>query len=282
MIALLLRILWRVLVLALVVGLAYATTFILIPYLDRRLPIFPVILIAYALVAYVGLPFVIRLWQLVLKPDHIPRYVTTSDGWAADPVNIAIVSKNERHFRSCMARAGWYEADPPTLKNLLREGYAIIFDKPYPTAPFSSLYLFGRRFDLGFQIPYGKSKSPRRRHHVRFWQLTQTPRSVDEHNHFAYWLQRVKRFFKPKRTIWIGAAIDDSHPAGIRWRNLQITHANRAEHTDERDYIISTLTATGAVKEVCEIKDGEPFRMRSQNLGTSFVVDGFVTVVVLK
>lgn len=276
------RVLWRLLVFALVFALAYGTTFILIPYLDQRLPIFPVILIAYVFLAYVGLPFALRLWQLVLKPDHIPRYVTTADGWAADPVNIAVVAKNERHFRRAMARAGWYEADRATLKNSLREGYAILFDKPYPTAPFSALYLFGRRFDIGFQIPYGKNKSPRRRHHVRFWRLMETPRSVDEHNHFAYWLQRVRRFFRPKRMIWIGAAIDDTHPAGIRWRNLQITHANSSDHANERDFIIDSLDRKGLVKEVVGIHDGEPFTMRSQNVGTSFVVDGYLKVIVLK
>lgn len=276
------RSIWRVFVFVLVLALTYATTFLLVPYLDQRLPIFPVILIAYILFAYIGLPFAVRLWQLVFKPDHIPRYVTTADGWAADPVNIAIVAKSERHLIKAMKAAGWYGVDKMTFRNGLRELYAILASKPYPTAPFSALYLFGRRFDIGFQIPYGRNKSPRQRHHVRFWQLIETPRSIDEHNHFAYWLQRVKRFFSRKRTIWIGAAIDDSHPIGLRWRNLQITHANDPDHTEERDFIIDTLNRAGLVKEIVEIRDGAPFKMRSQNIGTSFVVDGYIKLVVLK
>ena len=272
---------WRVLTLILVILLAIGTSLFFIPYVDRKLPIFPVILIVYVLVAYILIPFIVRFWRLVIKPNHIPRYATTGDGWPADPVNIAIIAKSERHLRRAMARAGWYEADRSTLRNDLHEAYALLFDKPYFTAPFSALYLFGRKFDIGFQIPYGKNKSPRHRHHVRFWRLRDKPGVADD-LHFAYWFERIKHLFGRKRTIWIGAAIDDVHPVGVRWRNLQLTHGNHSEHTLERDLIIQSLVDAGAVKTVTEIKDGEPFKMRSQNIGTSFVVDGYIKVVTLK
>lgn len=252
-----------------------------IPYVDSKLPWFPVILIVYVWVAYIVIPFIFRFWRLVVKPNHIPRYATTGDGWAADPVNIAIIAKSQRHLRRAMARAGWYEADKLTLRTGLRELYAIIFDKPYPSAPFSSLYLFGRNFDIGFEIPYGDNKSPRKRHHVRFWRLYDKPTSADDH-HFTYWFERIKHLFGRRRTIWIGAAIDDTHLIGVRWRDLQLTHGNHPEHTLERDYIIQSLKDAGAVKTIADIKDGEPFKMRSQNLGTSFVVDGYIKVVTLK
>jgi hypothetical protein len=273
---------WRILTLILVVLLALGTTMFFIPYVDRKLPLFPVILIVYLLVAYILIPVVFRFWRVVFKPNHIPRYTTTGDGWPADPVNIAIIAKSERHLRRAMARAGWYEADKRSLRNDLRELYAIIFDKPYPTAPFSSLYLFGRSFDLGFQIAYGKNNSPRRRHHVRFWRLRDKPTAADDTHHFAYWFERIKHLFGRRRTIWIGAAIDDTHPLGISWRNLQLTHGNNSEHTAERDFIIETLKEAGAVKVIADLKDGEPFKMRSQNIGTSFVVDGYIKVVTLK
>lgn len=216
-----------------------------------------------------------------MKPTHIPRYATTGDGWPADPVNIAIIAKSARHLRRAMERAGWREADRLTLRNSLREAYAILFDKPYLTAPFSNLYLFGRKSDLGFQIAYGKNKSPRKRHHVRFWRLHDKPTAADDH-HYLYWFERIKHLFGRKRTIWIGAAIDDKDAVGVQWHNLQLTHGNNPEHTLERDFIIESLKAVGAVKVIADIKDGEPFKMRSQNVGTSFVVDGYIKVVTLK
>ena len=268
-------------VLILVVILASVTTFVLFPYLDRRLPVFPSILIAYAVLAYVLLPLVSRFWQLVFHPDHIPRYVTTGDGWPADPVNIAFVVKDKRHLRRAMKRAGWYEADKSSLKNTIREAYAIVSNTMYLTAPFSKFYLFGRSFDIGFQQPIKGKASPRHRHHMRLWQVTDQP-DVDRHGHFTYWLDRLKHFFDKKQAVWIGAAIEDVSPIGVRWRNLQLTHHNSHLHEKERDYIVSTLKDAGLVKSVHVIKDGESFTMRSQNIGTSFIVDGNIMVVELK
>jgi len=272
---------WRLCTLALVIGLAYVTTFKMIPYLDKKLSIFPAILIIYIVVAYVFLPVVLRFWRLVMKPDHIPRYVSTPDGWPADPINIAIIASSKRHLIRSMKKAGWNTADPATFRNTIRQGLAMLLDKPYPTAPFSTFYLFGRKFDVGFQIPYGKNKSPRRRHHVRFWQLVDKP-AIDTHNHFAYWSARIKQLFGRKRTIWIGAAINDTHPIGVRWRNLKLTHSNGAEHTKDRDLIIETLQRQGLVRSVEDIRDGAPFSMRSQNIGTDFIVDGYIKVVDLR
>lgn len=281
MLGLALRLLWRVMVFALLVFLTYTTFFVAFPYLDRRLPFVVAVLVVYILIAYFVLPTVIRFWRLVIKPDHIPRYVTTPDGWPADPVNIAVVARSKRHFIKAMKKAGWHTADKATLKNSLREAYALLFAKPYPTAPFSTFYLFGRPFDIGFQIPYGKNGSPRHRHHVRFWQLHDLPGQEDNKD-FAYWFERVRHLFAGRQTVWIGAAIDDKDITGIRWRNLQLTHGNAAEHTKERDYIINTLSQHGLVKKVSSVKDGEPFKMRSQNIGTTFIVDGYIKVVELR
>lgn len=265
----------------LVVALAWITSFVLFPFFDRNLPIFPAFLLAYMVLAYGLLPLAARFWHVVFQPNHIPRYVTTADGWSADPVNIAIVARNKQHLIRVMKKAGWYVADKATLKNSLREAWAIISNQTYETAPFSTFYLFGRPFDIGFQKPISGKSIPRYRHHVRFWQLKEVPH-IDTNNHFAYWLERMKQFFGSTREIWIGAAIEDSQPLGLRWRNLQITHHNSHDHTKERDYIIQTLYSVHAVKSTHIVADGEPFKMRSQNIGTSFVVDGNIKVVELR
>lgn len=281
MVRTILRYVWRVLILAVGVVGSWLVVFYTIKYADQQLPLFFVILLLYCLFAYVVIPLIFRLFFLFSKQTHIPRYVTTPDGWPADPVNIAIVAPSEKDFIAAMRAAGWYTADKATLKASLKQAWAVLFDRAYPTAPFSTFYLFGRPFDIGFQIPYGKNKSPRRRHHVRFWQLIDEP-TIDTHNHFEYWLQRLKVFFGRKRLVWIGAAIEDSQPVGLRWRNLQITHHNSSDHMSERDYIIETLRQKKLIKSTQVIKDGEPFKMRSQNIGTSFIVDGYLTVVELR
>jgi hypothetical protein len=267
--------------LLLVISLTYATSFMFIPYLDRRLSVFPVILISYGLIAYVLFPFVVRFWRVVFKPEHIPRYVLTGDGWPSEPVNIAIVARNRRHLIKTMEAAGWYTADPMTFVNGFREFLAIIFDRAYPAAPLSNLYLFGRKHDVGFEIPHDASMSPRRRHHVRFWRLTSTAPVKGDPSHFTYWLDRVRHLLKPKQTIWIGAATNESYPVDLRWHNFQVTHGNDGDPDGERDFIIDSLRDIKVVKSVTSIKDGEPFSMRGQNLGMTFYADGFIKVVAL-
>ena len=66
-------------------------------------------------------------------------------------------------------RAG-SEADRLGLASSWRMVRAFVFNSPYPTAPFSTLYLFGRGQDIGFQKAI--DNSPRKRHHIRFWALS--------------------------------------------------------------------------------------------------------------
>lgn len=279
MIIFVLRSLWRLVVLALGIALAFAVVAIAFPYLDRRLPLFIAILVLYVGLAYFALPALLRTWRLLIRPNHIPLYVTTRDGIPSDPVNIAIVTKSRHQLIRAMKKAGWYTADKATFRSGLREAYAILFDKPYPTAPFSNLFLFNRPFDIGFQIPYGKNDSPRHRHHVRFWQLIEPTKQ--DHGHFRFWLKHFKKFMGLEKTIWIGAAIDDTNALGIRWYNLQITHRNHPLHYHERDFIIDSLRQADLIKEVSEVKAGDPFNMRSQNIGVNFVSDGRLSIVEL-
>ncbi len=279
MVRFVLRSLWRLLILMLGISLAYFSVFVAFPFLNRRLPIFFALLLVYIGVAYFGLPALIRTLRLFIRPNHIPLYATTRDGLPSDPVNIAVAARSKRQFVKAMQAAGWYTADKVTLRNGLREIYAVIFDKPYPTAPFSNLYLFNRPFDIGFQIPYGYNKSPRHRHHVRFWQLVDHEK---DHGHFSFWVRHFRRFVRREKSIWIGTAIDDSSPYGIRWYNLQVTHRTHHLHYRERDFVIDSLKTAGQVKDLTKIKAGKPFEMHSQQVGSRLICDGTIQVIELK
>lgn len=281
MINIALRMVWRLGVFALILVSTYLTIFELFPFLDRRFPVILVVILMYLVVSYGIIPGIIKIWRLVIKQNHIPRYVTTPDGWPADPINIAIVAHSKRQLIKAMKRAGWYTADKATFRNLFREAYAIIFAQPYPTAPFSDLKLFGRSFDVGFQIPYGLNDSPRHRHHVRFWELIEPPGIKHDH-HYNFWLRRVRHLIGREKRLYIGAAIDDVGANGIRWRNLQITHKNDPDHLEERDLIVKSLEKQGLVKSSTMVHAGEPFKMRSQNIGTSFIVESELQVIELR
>jgi hypothetical protein len=272
-----LLLLWRSLVLIAIAGLAYVTTFLIFPFIDDRTPLWVTFLLGYSILAYALIPLMIRLLRLIIKPNHIPTHVTTSDGWPSDPVNIALTVRNKRHLIRAMKRAGWYVADEGTLRNTIREGLSLLFDKSYPNAPCSRLYMFGRYQDIAFQIPVGNS--PRTRHHVRFWRVD--PVQTESSQHFFWW-QTLKKMAGLKRELWVGAATFDKHMLGMRWRTLQLTHHIDADTHKERDFLLHTLENAQYVKHIQDIKSGEPYRFRGQNFGITIVNDGYTKLAELR
>jgi len=75
---------------------------------------------------------------------------------------------------------------------------AFVLSSPYPTAPFSTLYLFGRSQDIGFQKAFGNS--PRKRHHIRFWALGLT-RAQSSWGAASFWLN-TDRPSVNERVLW--------------------------------------------------------------------------------
>jgi hypothetical protein len=283
-ILLLLRILWRLLIFLLGVAVLFALVNILWPYsVTSRTTAFFALLLIYCLMAYLVIPALFRVYRILVQPHHIPLYAVTRDGWPADPVNIAVIARSEKSFIKAMHEAGWHKADKATLKTSVREAYSILFDRPYPTAPFSNLYLLGRPFDIGFQKPSSSSLSARARHHVRFWRIeTLESNGPHKHTHVAFWHKHLKHLFGMDRHVWIGAAIDDTGPIGIRWRNGQLTHKNNPDTNAERDLIIADLSSAQLVRTTETIQAGDPFTFRGQTLGNRFLCDGTIKVVNLR
>lgn len=269
----------RLLILTLVVALAGLTLFTVFPFIDARTPLAIALLLTYGLVAYVGLPAGVRIWQLLQQPNHVPTRTLAADGWAVDPINIVLVAKNERDFLWAVQKAGWVRADEGTFKNKLRLAYAVIFNKPYPSAPFGAGYVFGRKQDFGFQIPIGNS--PRHRHHVRFWRLGTTILD-DDHEHQGFWQKLLKKFLKgTQKQVWVGAAVMDRGIV-LNRRNLQLNHSIESNTTIERDYLVGTLRAANVLRDDIEIKAGEPLHTRHQGFGETIIADGYVTLCEIK
>lgn len=278
------RLLWRILIFALGMILAWFFIIEIYPYADSRLPAFVVILLLYCLFTYIMIPLLIRLFRVVIKPDHIPLYVTTGDGWPSDPVNIAFIVSNRAHLIKKMHKAGWYTADPMTLKNAFKELVSILFNTHYPASPLSNLYLFNRPHDVGFEIPTNPHGSARTRHHVRFWRLEEPHLHADGKHHYAYafWLQKFKHLFVGEKEMWIGAATEETYPIAIQWRTGQLTHGGSAESDKERDFIIQSLEDISAISKHHVTEPGEKLRFRGQQVRTFYVSDGSIKILRLK
>lgn len=247
----------------------------LYPAINRRIPAALAILLTYIITAYILIPFAMRLVRIFVKPKHIPLYCTTPDGFACDPINIALVGTRQE-VMTAMQTAGWHLADSPSLKNLFHELVSLIFNKPYLNAPFSRLYLLGRSQDLGFQLPIGSS--PRQRHHVRFWAASYTDHPRYE-EHVDFW-QRQQVARTRHRIMWVGAISRDIGIRPVR-HTAQLTHMVDPDTNAERELLVKQLRRTKLVSNSRRVELGSPYRLRNRVLGGYMNADGKMTILEL-
>jgi hypothetical protein len=272
------RLVKRLVVLIIGISIVYLAVFKFFPFFDNQVSWFIALLATYIFTAYVFIPALLRLFRILYRPTHLPTYCVTPDGFASDPVNIGMVGTRQQIIDAFEA-AGWYMADKKTIASLLRVGRSILTRQHYHRAPFSSLYLFGRKQDLGFQKPFGDS--PTLRHHVRFW-ACHLDGPDDFHHDVAFW----QRFHLPSkdslsRQLWVGAASRDIGIAPIR-HNGQITHMIDPDTNAERDLIVSDLRRTGFLAQTMTEQAHDGLRLSNRALGGLLQADGKIRICVLK
>src|SRR6476620_12168024 len=133
----------RLLILGLGIFCVWLIVFVIFETADRRLPWILAVSITYGIAAYTVLPRAIRWGLRILQRKRVPSYTITGDGLPGDPVNVALVGTLQQ-LRSAFATLGWSEADRLSLASSWGMIRAFVFNSPYPTAPFSTLSLFGR------------------------------------------------------------------------------------------------------------------------------------------
>ncbi len=222
----------------------------------------------YLLAAYLLLPPLVHIGLAIFRRGRIPTFTLEAGGIPADPVNILLLASEEK-LRERFAQAGWVEADPLTFSTAWKMSLAFIFNRPYTRAPFRSLYLFGRRQDHGFQMAIGKS--PRKRHHVRFWAANIDP---DIHlTDFKYW-SSTHEIDPAKPLIWVGAATEDLG-LGLAALTYQIRHRTDRYVDDEREHVLNTLRSIGALAEEHYVDANRPVHGK-------YITDGRIITATLQ
>ena len=210
-------------------------------FTDSRVPTILALSVVYGLAAYVLLPRIVRMSVKILQRKSVPSFTLTGDGLPGDPVNLVLIGELAK-LRAAFAAAGWTEAEPLGMRSSWRMVVAFTLNRPYPAAPFSTLFLFGRGQDVGFQKAI--DMSPRKRHHVRFWSLSleQTEETLGSTD---FWFN-TDRPADEEPALWVGAATKDTGMSFTRF-TFQFTHATAADTNAERDLIVSELKAIGAI-----------------------------------
>jgi hypothetical protein len=268
---LLIRFLRRLLIFALGVLCIWLIVFVF-RFVDARASWILALAATYGMAAYVILPRAVRMGLKILQRKHVPSYTITGDGLPGDPVNLMLTGTLQQ-LRAAFASAGWVEADPLGIRSSWRMVQAFVLNSPYPAAPFSTLFLFGRAQDIGFQKAI--DDSPRKRHHIRFWALSIT-RAEETLGTASFWLN-TDRPPEPARVYWVGAGTRDTGFSLTRL-TFQVTHATDSDCDVERDFIVAQLNKIRVIADATSYKAGQQLSAERVN---HYVTDGEVTVATL-
>jgi hypothetical protein len=268
------RLLQRLIIFGLGILSVWLIVFVVFDTADRRLPWVLAVGLTYGAAAYIVLPRIIRMGLKILHRKRVPSFTTTGDGLPGDPVNVALVGTLSQ-LRAAFASLGWSEADRLGLSSSWGMVRAFVFNSPYPTAPFSTLYLFGRGQDIGFQKAI--NNSPRKRHHIRFWSLSlELAEGTWRGGSASFWLN-TDRPPHDDRVLWVGAGTRDT---GLSFTRLtfQITHATDSDTNVERDFIIHELKTNESIGAVKVYQAGQCLATERVN---HYTTDGRVTLASL-
>jgi hypothetical protein len=245
--------------------------FVIFETADRRLPWILALGLTYGIAAYIILPHAVRMGLKILQRKLVPSFTITGDGLPGDPVNVALIGTLPQ-LRAAFATLGWSEADQLGLASSWRMIRAFVLNSPYPTAPFSTLYLFGRGQDIGFQKAI--DNSPRKRHHIRFWALG-LARAEAAWGAASFWLNTDRP--DDARVIWVGAGTRDTG-LSLTQLTFQITHATDADTNAERNFIVAELVKIRAVETVKVVQSGHHLPAERVN---HYITDGEITMASL-
>jgi len=215
------------------------------------------VLIAYGVLAYVFLPALWRHHEREPGLASLPMVTRTASGIPGDALNVGLVGSKEDVLRA-MHAAGWFPADPITLRTSIEIVGSVVLDRPYHDAPVSPLYYEGKKQELAFEKPDGKSAD--RRNHVRFWQVLD--KGTDG------------------RPVWLGSATFD-RGVGLSHDTGQVTHHTAPDIDAERDLLMHDLREAGMVQNFFQISGTGPTLFGRNGEGDPYHTDGEIDMATL-
>ena len=190
--------------------------------------------------------------------DGLPRRVNDQFNNLGDMVNFVIVG-SQKDVQAALDTASWHVADTDNRRavaNALMETYG---SKDYLTMPMSTLYLFGRKQDFGYEMaePIAMVAS---RHHFRIWKAP---------------------FSWNGQEVWVGAGTHDIGFAKDK-RNNNVTHKIDPAVDGERDNIGRSLQKSNRVKSLTYYLPPDPVQDAKNATGDGYHSDGRMLVIVLQ
>jgi hypothetical protein len=196
--------------------------------------------------------------QLRNSIDSLPRRINDQFQNLGDMVNFVIVG-SEKDVQAALDAATWHVADTDNKKAVLNAFLETYDNKDYLTMPMSTLYLFGRKQDFGYEMaePIAMVAS---RHHFRIWKA---PFTWNGHE------------------VWVGAGTHDIGFAKDK-RNGSVTHKIDPAVDGERDNIGSSLQKANKAKTLTYYLPPDPVQDAKNATGDGYHSDGKLLVIFLQ
>jgi hypothetical protein len=223
--------------------------------LQRVLLLAIAVILAYTALAYLALPALWSHYEHQKRLANLPMVTRTAQGIPGDPINIGLIG-DDKDVLCAMQAAGWFPADPVTLKSSIEIAGSVLLDRPYRDAPVSNLFYLGRREDLAFEKPDGNSAD--HRHHVRFWKVLEQG--------------------EEKRPVWLGAVTFD-RSVGVSHYTGAITHHIGADIDAERQLLAADLEAAALVEAKYQVTGIGPTLTGRNGGGDPYYTDGEVWIL---
>jgi hypothetical protein len=190
--------------------------------------------------------------------DGLPRRVNDQLKNLGDMVNFVIVG-SEQQVQSVLDAANWHVADTDNKKAVLEAAMMTYENKDYLAMPMSTLYLFNRPQDFGYEQaePIAMVAS---RHHFRLWKAP---------------------FTWNGQTVWVGAGTHDIGFAKDK-RNGSVTHKIDPNVDGERENIGASLQKTDKTKSMAYYLPPNPVQDAKNATGDGYKSDGRILVVFLQ
>jgi hypothetical protein len=189
--------------------------------------------------------------------DGLPRRVNDQFKNLGDMVNFVIVG-SQKDVQAALDAATWHVADTNNERAALNAVMETYENKDYLQMPMSTLYLFGRKQDFGYEMaePIAMVAS---RHHFRIWKAPFTWKGQE---------------------VWVGAGTHDIGFAKDK-RNGNVTHKIDPGVDGERDNIGSSLQKASKTKTVSYYLPPNPVQEAKNATGDGYHSDGRLLVILL-
>jgi hypothetical protein len=190
--------------------------------------------------------------------DGLPRRVNDQFKNLGDMVNFILIG-SQQQVQAALDTANFHIADTDNKKAVLEAAMTTYENKDYLAMPMSTLYLFNRPQDFGYEQaePIAMVAS---RHHFRLWKAP---------------------FTWNGQTVWVGAGTHDIGFAKDK-RNGNVTHKIDPNVDGERENIGASLEKGGKVKSMSYYLPPNPVQQAKNATGDGYTSDGRILVVFMQ